>query len=97
MHIIMVSFKIKPEHVEAFRAGMAHHIKSTRENEPGCVQFDLSQDKEDPNAYYLYEVYADDAALEAHGKSPTLGPLRENFAVWAEERTLRTARLIPTP
>ena len=38
--------------------------------EPGCLQYDVHRDDEDPNRFFIYERYVDDAALEAHGASP---------------------------
>lgn len=34
--------------------------------EPGCVTFDVNRDIEDDHAFVLYEVYRDQAALDAH-------------------------------
>lgn len=37
--------------------------------EPGCLVFDVSRDRQDPDLVYLYEVYSDDAAYEAHTRT----------------------------
>ena len=39
-------------------------------DEPGCRRFNVLQDETDENTYYFYEVYADEAALEAHRAAP---------------------------
>ena len=98
MHVIMVELQIKPEHVDAFQKEIARHIKATRENEPGCLQFDLCVDKDDPRTYYFYEVYADDEALERHHNSPSLAAYFEASKEWAERRAVHTAtRRSPDP
>jgi (4S)-4-hydroxy-5-phosphonooxypentane-2,3-dione isomerase len=38
--------------------------------EPGCLQYDAHRDADDPNRFFLFERYVDEAALEAHGASP---------------------------
>ena len=38
--------------------------------EPGCLQFDAHRDPDDPNRFFLFERYADQAAFDAHGASP---------------------------
>ena len=38
--------------------------------EPGCLQYDGHRDPDDPDRFFLYERYADEAALEAHAASP---------------------------
>ncbi len=37
--------------------------------EPGCLQYDVYQVADDPDTFFLFERYADEAALEAHGAS----------------------------
>ena len=44
-------------------------------DEPGCMRFNVLQDTQDQNVYYFYEVYRDEAALEAHRAAP-------HYAVW---------------
>ncbi len=86
MHLIFVTFKIKPEHVEDFKTEIARHIGYTRQHEPGCVQFDIATDIKDPRTFYLVEIYKDDAALVAHRASPSLPIFRPKVAQYAEER-----------
>ena len=38
--------------------------------EPGCVQYEVHRQADDPNAFVLFERYVDEAALEAHTASP---------------------------
>jgi quinol monooxygenase YgiN len=38
--------------------------------EPGCLQYDAHQDADDGDTFFLFERYADEAALEAHSASP---------------------------
>lgn len=93
MHVIAVRMKIKPEHVADFEAAMRRHVEATGRTEPGCVEFSVAKDKEDPTTYHLFEVYRDDAALAAHQASPTLLGLREQFRGWVEDRTFHNATL----
>lgn len=70
MYILVVTIDIKPEHREAFIEAMLEDARGSRENEPGCVRFDVIQDEANPNRIYLYEVYRDRAAFEAHLQTP---------------------------
>jgi quinol monooxygenase YgiN len=38
--------------------------------EAGCLQYDLHIDNRDPAAFAFYERWVDDAALDAHLKTP---------------------------
>jgi quinol monooxygenase YgiN len=37
---------------------------------PGCRQFDVCRDPLDPALFFLYELYDDEAAIQAHLDSP---------------------------
>jgi autoinducer 2-degrading protein len=95
MHVLIVTWQIKPEFVEAYEEMMKWHIAATRSSEPGCLRFDICRDNNQPRTYHLYEIYADDAAMEAHAKSPTLPTVREKIGVWVEGRSYHQATLLP--
>jgi autoinducer 2-degrading protein len=40
------------------------------QTEPGCVRFDVHQSRKEPRKFLLYELYRDDASLEAHRRTP---------------------------
>ena len=86
MHLIFVKFRIKAEHLAEFKKEMARHIDYTRKNEPGCAQFDIATDKQDPQVFYLVEMYRDDKALADHRASPSLPIFRPKIEQWAEIR-----------
>jgi quinol monooxygenase YgiN len=55
-------------------AGMAPMMEHV-ETEEGTLQYILCEDAADENAVWMYEVYADQAAFEAHGSSDTMKAL----------------------
>ena len=70
MFSIFVTINIKPGCAEEFaQASLADAHGSTRD-EPGCVRFDIHKDPANPNRFYLYEVYQDEGAFEAHLQTP---------------------------
>jgi quinol monooxygenase YgiN len=48
---------------------LARHSTETRA-EPGCVTFVAYRDPDDPDHFVLYEQYLDEAAFDAHRRSP---------------------------
>ena len=68
--VLAVSLKIKPDCIDRFMAECLKNGKAARETEPGCKQFDIVVDPNDPTKAMLYEVYADEAAFEAHQQTP---------------------------
>lgn len=51
---IVADIRVKPEHLEAIKAGLQGLIPPTLE-EAGCLQYDLHEDNEDPNHFLFYE------------------------------------------
>ena len=66
MYSIFVTINVKPEHVEAFKAASVGDAEGSTRDEPGCLRFDMHQDAENSARFYLYEVYRDEAAFQAH-------------------------------
>jgi autoinducer 2-degrading protein len=66
----MVQLQIKPEFREQFVAAVTEDGLHSTRDEPGCLRFDAIQDVTDSTKFYLYEVYRDAAALEAHRQTP---------------------------
>ncbi|WP_018917359.1 putative quinol monooxygenase [Vreelandella zhanjiangensis] len=51
--------------LEAVKAGLIHHRQLTFE-EPGCIMFEVTQDKADPYRFNVYEEFIDRTAFEQH-------------------------------
>jgi (4S)-4-hydroxy-5-phosphonooxypentane-2,3-dione isomerase len=77
MFALVVSLKVKPERREEFLKAVEEDGRGSREDEPGCLRFDVLQDNADPNHYYFYEIYRDEAALTAHTQAP-------HYQVWRQ-------------
>ena len=69
MVILHVTVQVKPEHVPEYLEAVRHDAEHSEQDEPGCLRFDVIQDRDDANRFYYYEVYKDEAALEAHRQS----------------------------
>ncbi|MDA0241281.1 MAG: putative quinol monooxygenase [Proteobacteria bacterium] len=61
-----VKIDVKPGTREAFKDLVLDNARCSVRDEPGCIQFDIMESDEDENAFYAFEVYEDEAALEAH-------------------------------
>lgn len=70
MIAMVVSVRINPERREDFLKAIAEDSRGSREDEPGCLRFDVLQDAADPNHYFFYEVYRNEDALKAHRAAP---------------------------
>jgi autoinducer 2-degrading protein len=57
--------KVKPQHLSEFVDHVRQHAHNSL-REPGCVRFDVLQDRDDPLTICLYEVFHSEADLEFH-------------------------------
>ena len=57
----------------------AHGARSLRD-EPGTLQFDVLVPRDDDTKLFLYEVYRDDDAFEAHRNAASIARFREEAA-----------------
>ena len=70
MYVIIVDFEIDPEQLDAFLPLMCENAAASARDEPGCRQFDVCHDPDHPGHVFLYEVYDDRAAFDAHLSMP---------------------------
>jgi len=75
MLALWVKVRIKPEERERFLMAIEADALGSERDEAGCLRFNVLQDQQDQNIYYFFEVYRDEAALEAHRAAP-------HYAVW---------------
>jgi quinol monooxygenase YgiN len=88
MLALVVAIQIKPGFKEQFIEEMKANASGAVNTEPGCVRFDILQDDNDTNRLWLYEVYKDEAAFQAHQQTPHFRRIREVAADWREESPL---------
>jgi len=69
-HIVLVQVTIRPEMQQEFEAALLHNARESVKHDPGCLRFDVSQDKEHPTRWVLYEVYDSPEAHATHRQSP---------------------------
>jgi len=75
MLAIWVKARIKADMRDKFLKAIEADALGSERDEAGCLRFNVLQDAQDANVYYFYEVYKDEAALEAHRAAP-------HYAIW---------------
>ena len=66
MFVVTVEFKVAPDRIAAFMPLMIENATLSRTREPGCRQFDVCDDPKRAGVIFLYELYDDRAAFDAH-------------------------------
>jgi len=82
MHIVLVTIDVKSEFTDRFIAAMLENARNSVTHEPGCFRFDVVRDEQNRNRLYLYEVYKDKAAFDAHVKMPHYQVWRDTVKDW---------------
>jgi len=89
MLALVVEFRIDPAHVAAFDTEIIANARASRETEPGCRQFDVCRDAADPCLFFLYELYDDEAAIQAHLRTPHYLRMDAITAPWVQSKVVR--------
>ena len=92
MLAMWVKVRVKPEARERFLKAIEVDALGSERDEAGCMRFNVLQDGEDQNVYYFYEVYRDEAALEAHRAAPTTPSGARPRTPWTARLRRRAAR-----
>ena len=86
---LIVHLKAKREELDRFMEMALENAAASRSTEPGCRQFDVLSDPEDPAKIAFYEVYDNKDAFEAHLQTAHFKKYFENAVplLAARERT----------
>ncbi|GLY50232.1 antibiotic biosynthesis monooxygenase [Lentzea sp. NBRC 102530] len=84
MYQFLVSFTVQPAHREDFVKVAKTTAEDSLANEPGSLRFEVIADEENPDLFYLNEVYADVEAFQAHAGGPYFGAFFAEASAYAE-------------
>jgi autoinducer 2-degrading protein len=80
MFALVVSLKVKPDLRDKFLAAAEDDSTCSVRDEPGCLRFDVLQDNADPDHFFFYEIYQNEAAVDAHRQAT-------HYARWSAAAT----------
>ncbi|NUY01466.1 putative quinol monooxygenase [Paraburkholderia youngii] len=72
--IIVATIAAAPEHAATVMQALEEAVRAVRE-EPGCEQYDLHRDTNDPNRFVMIERWSDAGALAQHANAPAFRKL----------------------
>lgn len=93
-YAVTVTFDIKPGHMDAFMTHILENARSSVRDEPGCQQFDVCTDPDHPDKVFLYEIYDNLAAFEAHQMTPHFKATGPKIAELVANKTLVTFKQV---
>jgi (4S)-4-hydroxy-5-phosphonooxypentane-2,3-dione isomerase len=65
LYINAVDIDVVPGHIDKYLAALRENGAASV-HEPGCREFNITVSQNDPNHVFIFEVYDDAAALDAH-------------------------------
>jgi (4S)-4-hydroxy-5-phosphonooxypentane-2,3-dione isomerase len=73
---VVAKLRAAPGKGDALAALLVEQAAVVRAAEPGCLLYRMHRSTRDPELFLVYEMYADDAAFEAHRTAPHLAAFR---------------------
>ncbi|MEM9060088.1 MAG: putative quinol monooxygenase [Pseudomonadota bacterium] len=94
MYLVTVIFTAVDERAAAFSERVRQQAADSL-TEPGCQRFDVWVDPADPARTFLYEIYDDRAAFDAHLASEHFKAFDVEVAPWIIGKQVETGILLP--
>jgi quinol monooxygenase YgiN len=77
---VSATLKVLPGKNHEFETVFKQLMNAVNANEEGCLFYALHQSREDTQTYIVLEQYANEAALQAHGKTDHYRTLSKELA-----------------
>ena len=88
---VVATYEIAPDLIDRFLPVLFAHRDRCLANEPGTLRFEVLRPAEN---LMLFEVYADEAAFDAHRNGPWVTRFREEAAAIERTLTFTTGELL---
>lgn len=89
----IAKFKLNMEKEAEGLQALKELCTAVEENEPGVLAYICHRSVKNPDELVFFEVYKDDEAMKAHGKTPHMGKMRAAFAASLFKPPLEVTRL----
>ena len=66
LYVNAVDIDVAPGEIDHYLAALEENGAASVKQEPGCHTFNITVSQKDPNHVFIFEVYDNAAALEAH-------------------------------
>ena len=91
---IIVKFTLKPGMAKPFAPLIMENATASVRDEPTCQQFQVLYDEQNPEIVFLYEVYDDAAAHDAHRETPHFKKFIETAEEMISDRDVQRCTLL---
>ena len=91
--VITVDFRLKPGAMAQFRRLIDANAIASCHEEPGCRRFDVLAPEDEPDRVFLYEIYDDKPAFDAHLKTAHFAQFNRDSAELVLSKTVASYSL----
>ncbi len=91
---LVVDLKLAPGRLDDFVARASRHGEKCLAEEAGCLRFDILVPEDDGDQVFLYEVYADKAAVDTHLSTPHMAQYLEDTKDMIADRKRNLCALV---
>lgn len=97
LHGFILHAKTHPEKAEAFEALFRAYVEPSRA-EPGCIEYHMLRDQEDPTLFIFYEIWQSQAHLDVHSNLPHMKQFFEQRMDYLErDFEIRRVEMLSAP
>jgi (4S)-4-hydroxy-5-phosphonooxypentane-2,3-dione isomerase len=90
MFVVIVDILVKEGHENEYREAILRQGQNSRQNEAGCLRFDILQKPGEPRSFTLCEGYTDEATFhEVHRKTAHYADYSQTTTPWVESKSAR--------
>lgn len=90
MFVVTVEFSIHQQHEREFQETVLKQARNSLTLETDCHRFDVSIDAKDGGRVFLYELYTDEAAYQAHRQTHHYHEFSTRIADWVAQKNIQT-------
>ena len=91
---LVVELKMQPGMRDTFVDRVRQHGETCLDQEPGCLQFDVLVPTDGSDRVFLYEVYADQAAIDTHMATAHMAEYLQDTGPMIAERIRTTCAVV---
>jgi quinol monooxygenase YgiN len=91
--VILVELEIMPTELDNFKAAIKENAAAWVREEPGCLEFNVVFDKDNPTHAFVFEVYQNAEAVAAHQATSRFKKYRAEAAKRVKSR--KFTELVP--
>jgi quinol monooxygenase YgiN len=85
----------KPGQAEAVQELLLTNPRRIEQGEPGNLAFGVHRSTDNPNEFWLYETWVDEAAVEAHESGDAFKQYKENLRPLVEPESVLSGTTVP--